>query len=287
MNESAFKERLKAVAQEKGLQFNLVWKQLLLERLLARVSRSNHHDHFIFKGGMCLAQRIEIGRETTDLDFLMTRLNSEAASVEAAFREIADLDTGDGFRFELQKIEELAQPQLAYPGFRVSLKAWLGKMDDRVQVDIGIGDVVTPVEEPIHLFEYKGKPIFEGEITLLAYPVEAILAEKLETIVYKGRDNSRMKDYHDVLLMLREPGMISVSAAKASITATFQHRNTALGKSILFETDEVERMNALWTRHLIRIGKVRAKLALPDKIADVLAEINAWMATNGIEEVKP
>ena len=35
MNETALKERLKVVAKEKGVLFNEIWKQLLLERFLA------------------------------------------------------------------------------------------------------------------------------------------------------------------------------------------------------------------------------------------------------------
>jgi hypothetical protein len=175
---------------------------------------------------------------------------------------------------------------MEYPGFRANLAVTLGNMKDKIQIDIGVGDQVKPVEEAFHPFEYKGKPIFAGEITLLTYPVETILAEKLETIVSKGGANSRMKDYHDVWLMLREPGLVAPAAAKASIVATFRYRTTALTVPIRFETDELERLNALWAQHLTRIAKFRAQLGMPDKIAEVLAEINAWLSTNGIEEVK-
>lgn len=287
MNESALKERLKVVAKEKGVLFNIVWKQLLLERFLARLSRSKHHDHFIFKGGLCLAQRIEIGRETTDIDFLMTRIKSEKSVIEAAFREIIAEGVADGFSFAWESLEELPQPHMEYPGFRASLAVTLGKMKDKIQVDIGVGDQVEPVEEAFHPFKYNGKPIFAGEITLLTYPVETILAEKLESIVSKGSNNSRMKDYHDVWLMLREPGLIAAAAAKASIAATFRYRNTSLAVQIDFEADELARLQALWAQHLTRIAKVRDQLGMPNSIQGVLAEINAWLAASGIEEVKP
>lgn len=50
-----------------------MWKQFLLERFLARQSNSTHQNKFIFKGGLLLAQYLEIGRETTDADFLLTK----------------------------------------------------------------------------------------------------------------------------------------------------------------------------------------------------------------------
>ena len=191
MNETALKERLKVVAKDKDVLFNVVWKQLLLERFLARLSRSKHNEHFIFKGGMLLSQRIKIGRETTDLDFLMTRLKGEAPAIESAFREIITVSNSDGFTFTWNAVSELTQPHMEYPGFRVNLNVALGKMKDKIQIDIGIGDAVEPVEEQFHPFEYKGKPLFAGEITLLTYPVETIFAEKLEAIVSKGALNSR------------------------------------------------------------------------------------------------
>ncbi len=275
MNESALKERLKIVATDRGVLFNIVWKQLLLERFLARLSRSIHHDHFIFKGGLSLAQRINIGRETTDIDFLMTLLKSEVPTIEAAFREIIAERIDDGFAFAWESLEELTQPHMEYPGFRANLAVTLGKMKDKIQVDIGVGDKVEPVEEAFHPVEYKGKPIFAGEITLLTYPVETTLAEKLETVVSKGGTNSRMKDYHDLWLMLREPGLIAPAAARSSIEATFRSRNTVFTLPIHFEADELARLEALWAQHLTRIAKFRDQLGMPEKIESVLAEINA------------
>lgn len=61
MNEAALKARLKFIAQEKLKTFNEVWKQLLLERFLARLSRSTYREQFIFKGGLLLAQYMEPG----------------------------------------------------------------------------------------------------------------------------------------------------------------------------------------------------------------------------------
>jgi Nucleotidyl transferase AbiEii toxin, Type IV TA system len=75
------------------------------------------------------------------------------------------------------------------------------------------------------LFVYKGKPIFAGEITLRVYP-EAIFAEKLETVVSKGVINSRMKDYHDLIVMIREPDFLAIDKLGGVIHATFVRRGT-------------------------------------------------------------
>jgi predicted nucleotidyltransferase component of viral defense system len=77
MNEQAFKERLKTIAKEKNIHFNVAWKQLILERFLLRLSKSTLVNRFIFKGGYLLAYLIDIGRETKDLDFLLTEIKAE------------------------------------------------------------------------------------------------------------------------------------------------------------------------------------------------------------------
>lgn len=283
MNETALKERLKTIASEKGVRFNEIWKQLLLERFLARLSHSAHHEKFIFKGGLLLAQHLAIGRETTDIDFLLNKIKSEAPAIEAAFREIVSAKPTDGFEFTWAGVEELTQPHMEYAGYRVSLSAKFGKMKDRIQIDIGVGDLVTPVEDRFRPFEYRGKPIFEGEITLLAYPVVTVFSEKLETVISKGAINSRMKDYHDIVLMIREPGLLDQEALKAAIIATFRHRRTALNLPIAFDPAGHASLQRLWGNHLSGLGAFRKTLNLPEMIENVLAEINGWLALHGID----
>jgi len=279
MNEQALKDRLQIIAKERGILFNDALKQLFLERFLARLSGSKHHDKFIFKGGLLLAHYLEIGRETIDLDFLVTKLKSEAPAIEKVVRDIVSENLGDGLEYSWSSIEELSQPHMGYPGFRVSINVVCERMKDKIQLDIGVGDKVNAVEEEIETFEYKGKPLFAGEISLQVYPVEAIFAEKLETIISKGAINSRMKDYHDALLIIREDGLLPKIKAKAAIKATFSHRGTEL-KKITFDEAGVKSLQKLWSAHLRGLGDFKKKLDLPDEIADVIKELNSWMKKN-------
>ena len=73
-----------------------------------------------------------------------------------------------------------------YPGYRVVLNASFAKMRDKVQVDIGIGDIVEPLTQEIPFVQHRGKPFFEEAVSLLVYLFETIFSEKLETIVSKG-----------------------------------------------------------------------------------------------------
>ena len=112
---------------------------------------------------------------------------------------------------------------------------------------------------------------------MLVYPVESIFAEKLETIVSKGSNNSRMKDYHDIVLRIKEPGLLAPAILAEKLQTTFEHRNTKFFLLIAFDTGDVSQLQNLWSNHLCGLGDVRKRLDLPDEIRDVLAVINSWL----------
>lgn len=74
-------------------------EKLPLERFLLRLSRSNHDNNFIFKGGFLLAYMMEIGRETVDLDFLITRMETSENEIKKSMIEIVSIKSTDGFLF--------------------------------------------------------------------------------------------------------------------------------------------------------------------------------------------
>lgn len=280
MNEQALKARLKHIAKEKGKNFNEVWKLLVLERFLARLSRSEYSNKFIFKGGLLLSCYLAIGRETTDIDLLARRLNAEKSNVELIIQEICLLQLDDGFQMKFINLDDLDHQHMNYPGFKVRVAVQFGVMSDKFYVDIGVGDVVNPVLLEWPSFNYKEKPLFEDPISLEVYPVETIFSEKLETLISRGAANSRMKDYHDLLLLCRESKLIDKIRLKDNIINTFQNRGTVFSLPIQFQADELDRMQLLWSGHLRVLGVNRVQvLALPEKIVAIIDELNQWLLT--------
>ena len=186
MNEQALKDRLKFIAKNQKRSFQAVWKLLLLERFLVRLSYSKYQNKFIFKGGLLLSYYVVIARETTDIDFLARRLQAKMSQIESMLVEICDIEKDDGFIMSFESIEELDHSHMNYPGYRARLSVRFGKMKDSIQIDIGVGDTVEPTQISWALYQYKGKPIFEDSISLEVYPVETIFSEKLETIISRG-----------------------------------------------------------------------------------------------------
>lgn len=277
INEQALKDKLLTIAKEKEIPFNACWKQLLLERFLARLSRSSHVNKFIFKGGFLLSYMMKIGRETVDLDFLLTRMNAEIKGLQEVFEEIVSTSSEDGFTFSFDGIEILSQPHMEYPGYRTTLKVSFAKMKDKILVDVGIGDIVEPQNREIKLFEYRGKPFFEESISLLVYPIETIFAEKLETVLSKGSRNSRMKDFHDLLLLLRDKSLQSSKKLHENVQRTFENRGTIL-KPIQFDEAGHKALQQLWTAHVQGLGDITKELDLPENIKEVINILNSGIS---------
>ena len=281
MNEQALKARLKHIAKEFDKSFNEIWKLLVLERFLARLSRSEYSDKFIFKGGLLLSYYVVIGRETTDIDLLAKRLHAEKAHIEQIIQEICVFHLNDGFQMQLDNLDDLDHQHMSYPGFQARVAVQFGVMSDKFYVDIGVGDAVEPVTLTWPSFIYKDKPLFEDPISLEVYPVETIFAEKLETVISRGAANSRMKDYHDLLLLCRHSKLIDKVLLKDNIAETFQNRGTEFSIPVQFQPDELERMQSLWSGHLRVLGASRSEaLSLPNNIATVIDELNHWLSVS-------
>ena len=119
MNEQSLKEKLRFIANERNMTFQEVWKKLTLERFLARLSASDLRDQFVFKGGLLLSYYIELGRETKDIDFLATNMETNEESIREKIEEVSETHVDDGFQFKFEKIELLGPSSYELPGIQV------------------------------------------------------------------------------------------------------------------------------------------------------------------------
>jgi hypothetical protein len=204
---------------------NLVLIWYGLERFLYRLSRSPHRDRFVLKGAMLF--RIWGGadfRPTKDLD-LLGFVREEAQALRQIFVSICEQEVeDDGLVFDASnvRIAEIRDGQ-EYGGFRLSLLAKLGTAKVPLQVDVGVGDAITPAPQTSDFPTMLGQPPPHIRI----YPRETVVAEKLDAIVQLGMANSRMKDYHDLWFMSRRFEFAG-SVLMAAIRATFDRRETAI-----------------------------------------------------------
>lgn len=278
ISEDALKSRLQAATKATGLTFNEVFHQLIMERFLVRLSLSNHASHFIFKGGFLLSRYVDLGRDTRDLDFLLSKLTSQKEILEPVLTEIAQINASDNFVYSLKKVKILVHDHMNYPGYTANLAVNFGKMRENLDIDIGVGDTVSPARTAIKLMQSKGKSIFEDEVSLLVYPPETILAEKLQTAVLRAGQNSRMKDFYDILCIL-ESSQLSKETFKKEITTTFNNRKTSIEKLPLrFSDAEFETLQKFWGAFY---RSLRKKDHIPQSLREVVEIINLQLIQLG------
>ncbi|TRZ78369.1 MAG: nucleotidyl transferase AbiEii/AbiGii toxin family protein [Deltaproteobacteria bacterium] len=221
----SIRTRLLNIAKKENLSFQLVIIRYLHERLLYRVSLSLYANNFCLKGGVLLYVYCrEQTRPTLDIDFLGTNIPNEIDSLKSAFREICSIYyPPDAVVFDKGSIvaEEIAG-QDEYPGIRLFVTANLDTICQRIQVDIGFGDIVIPAPVQINYPTL----LHESKIPIVqAYSLETVVAEKFEAMIDLSVFNSRMKDFYDIYQILITQHLNPKNLEKA-IRETFRNRNT-------------------------------------------------------------
>lgn len=277
----SIKERLRALAKERNLTFAEIWHNLILERFLARLCQSKYQTNFILKGGSLLARYIPIGRETKDLDFLVQKLANTEEFLSDAFDHICSIQLDDGFVFEKVKIGKLTHPHMNYTGIEVLLLAKLGGPQTHIQIDLGFGDIVESIDYPMDLTSTSKGPLFESTIHVRSYPKEFIFAEKLETVIYRGMGNTRMKDFHDLYSLIVLEGCLNPSYTDQVVAMVFTHRQTSTENLPLkFDSDFIDILQPLWRDYRRDLSSSQASITLPESIQEVISSINSWLTQN-------
>jgi predicted nucleotidyltransferase component of viral defense system len=220
---ASIRQRLLNLSRDRCEDFNLTLTRYGIERLLYRLSQSEHSDQFLLKGALLLSLWTDrLQRPTRDIDLLGYGDSSEEALTQL-FRNLCNVDVqADGLTFHPDSVQvtEIRGAQ-EYGGQRVRMIATLGNARINLQVDIGFGDVITPAANEVQYPSLLGFP----SPRLRAYPKETVIAKKLEAMVVLGMANSRMKNFYDVWMMSRELLFDGRTLVQA-IWATFQRRQS-------------------------------------------------------------
>lgn len=275
--------RLLALSKEMGTDFQSVLIRYALERLMYRLSRSRYGPQFVLKGALLFeVWSDDRFRATLDMDFLHLGIigTSELGEIfRAACIEKVEED-GVICLPESVRAEEIREDQV-YGGIRITLMALLGTARAPLQVDVGLGDSVSPAPEEIEFPTLLGNPAPR----LLVYSRETAIAEKFEALVSLGMPNSRMKDFFDLWVLSRR-FRFDGEVLAGSIAATLKRRGTALSGEVpvalspTFSTDPTKRIQ--WEGFLKRGHLALPAPGLPEVIegvASFLLPLAASLAT--------
>lgn len=221
---ASIRQRLLNLARSEGRVFEVVLVRFALERLIYRLSISEHRDRFILKGGMLVTVWIDDpNRETRDADFL-GRGDTSVDSLVAALTAIMDIPADDGLRFDTGALTVAAiREEMEYGGFRLRTSAYLERTRIPVTIDIGFGDALPTAADSLDYPTLLDMPVPR----VRTYPPTAVIAEKFQAMVALGVANGRMKDYYDLWAIPRSL-LIADAELDAAIRATFERRRTAI-----------------------------------------------------------
>ncbi|OHQ34256.1 nucleotidyl transferase AbiEii/AbiGii toxin family protein [Streptococcus sp. HMSC068F04] len=242
MNKAKLTALCHKISKQTGLTFNSVMTYYFLEIILKKLSQSSYADHYIFKGGFLLSNVIGVeSRSTVDIDFLFHKQTLSEENVQQQLEEIFT-ESKDDIQFSIQSISSIKESD-NYGGYRATILCQLENIKQIIHLDIATGDIVTP-----HPVTYAYKAIFNDEsFSIIAYTIETILAEKLQTIYSRNFLNSRSKDFYDVYILSKlKKNDIDFRQLNVACQRTFSYRETELDYNEIvqlmesFKTDPIQ-----------------------------------------------
>ena len=257
-----FYRALQRRARSEGRGVQELFEFYLLERFLYRLSVSPYRDRFVLKGGLLLTV-LGARRPTRDADVLARGIAGDEEHLIAVVGEISGIPADDGITFDASTVRSsVIREFAAYPGLRISVPATLGTARLQLRLDVNFGDPVRPQE-----IEYPTL-LADEPIALLGYPVEAVIAEKVETMISRGDANTRERDYADVLA-LSKVHSVKASSLRQALERTAVHRGTELTSlSQILDTLPTARQRD-WKAFLDRAGIT----SMPDSFAETVEEV--------------
>lgn len=210
---ASLKANVANLANKTGIPNKYLIQNFMFEALLKRISKSKYKDKFIIKGGLLLSSIFGDNlRSTMDLDTTIKGLSLNREVITKIINEIINIDVEDNIKLEIESIKDIREEEL-YSGFKVNLKAEFDGLKTNLMIDITTGDIITYKE-----VEFKYNTLFDDG---------TIIAEKFESIISRNIDNTRMKDYYDLYMLVNlKWDDINKETLKKAIFNTFKNRDT-------------------------------------------------------------
>lgn len=239
------KDLIRNLSKEVGIEAHVLIRKYMMERFLERVSSSKYNGSFILKGGMLVAAFVGVeARATMDIDTTIKGIPVTIVDMERTITEISNIDLDDNVKFRIKKVSEIMD-EAEYSGIRFSMDAVLDGAVIPLKIDISTGDVITPRE-----IAYSYKLMFEDRtIPIMTYPIETVLAEKLETVISRSITNTRMRDFYDIHILLKSQNINADILALALERTAKKRGNFSLlenAESVLKIVKSDEGMKRLW-----------------------------------------
>ena len=218
----SFKAKINNYAKVNHLPAQVVLQNVMFERFLDRLSKSEYRDKFVIKGGILVSALVGLDtRATMDLDTTLRKLTLTEEKVREAVEKICAVDLSDDISFRINSVAPIRKDDI-YGGYKVKLEALFEDIATPLSIDVSTGDVITP-----EAVEYEIGGIMDDtvRIKVWGYNIETALAEKVETILSRDVLNTRPRDYYDVYILVEEREY-DRKTFQSALRATAEHRGT-------------------------------------------------------------
>lgn len=249
-NATQLKAKIKNFAKEKNMDSRTVLQEYVLERFIDRISKSKYKNDFILKGGVLISSMVGVDlRSTLDIDTTIKGFEFTLDKLNEVLNEIIETDIGDMFNFKILMNKKIME-ETEYHGYRVTLEANFDTIFQKFKIDISTGDIITPNEVKYNIKQM----LSDDKIEILAYNIETILSEKIHSIIQKGEDNTRARDYYDIYILEKtKKEEINNNILKEAIINKFEERkNSNLVSNIYLKVLDLEKnikLKELWNEY--------------------------------------
>lgn len=249
-NAMQLKSKINSKAKELNITPQFVLQNYIMECFIKRISISEYKSNFILKGGLLIASLVGIqNRSTMDMDTTIIGFTLEKNETVKILKQICSISCNDDFNFIFDRIEDIREDD-EYSGLRAFLFADYEKIHAPFSIDITTGDKITPKE-----INYSFKRIFDEDvIEIHSYPIETVIAEKLETILSRNIENTRPRDFYDIIALLPLTHNCNIEILREALFNTSKRRNSEKyleNTKTLIETIKADTfMNSLWQKYV-------------------------------------
>lgn len=251
------RSKLLNIAKKEDVFYQTILTRYFLERLLYRMSQTKYRSNFYLKGGALMyAYEKFAARPTLDIDFLGNNISNEGVTIVAVFKEICSVPyEEDGINYDTDNITAQNITEFKdYHGIRLNIPVRMDTIAQVLTMDIGFGDVITP--SPTDL-DYPVLLDYLPRVSIMAYSLETVIAEKMHAIVDLADQSSRMKDYYDLYTILSKEKYDNATLQEA-IVRTFENRHTTYDADTMFfrkDFADNQQMQIRWQAFLRKITK--------------------------------
>lgn len=230
---------LKRYAAKEKIALGSAEKDYAITHLLHGVSRLKEKGRFIFKGGTALKKvYFPDWRYSEDLDFTVTGPCSKDSLIALLERLFSIVSDSSGIECTLGSVH-------TNPGYAMVRVKFLALLRSRntVKIDLSFNEPVFTREKREILWDYSDKK----KSRILVYSLEEILAEKLRSIIERGKS----RDYYDVWRLLKfHQDSLDMKRVRDVFVQKCRFKKIQPNLESIFSSQKLESTRGYWSKAL-------------------------------------